>query len=132
MGSGSGAAMAYAAAQSLAEVETSLDRTASAAAFCAPFPPRFETAMIDDTRATDLEAQDLDVKDATARAPRRRITLDSQLISYWEREAQRLDALAAKARWGWMARGFARRAERARAQGARSAAREAQRDDPLA
>lgn len=59
-----------------------------------------------------------------------RITLDAQLVSYWEREAQRFDALAAKASWGWVARGYARRAARARAQGARSAARETQRGGP--
>ncbi|WP_227439515.1 hypothetical protein [Methylobacterium sp. W2] len=58
---------------------------------------------------------------------RRRVTLDSQLVSYWEREARRLDVMAANARWGWMARTYARKAERARAQGARSATREAER-----
>ncbi|MCJ2128260.1 hypothetical protein [Methylobacterium sp. E-045] len=61
------------------------------------------------------------------KVPRRRVTLDSQLVSYWEREARRLDAMAANARWGWMARTYLRKAERARAQGARSAAREAER-----
>lgn len=62
-----------------------------------------------------------------AKVPRRRITLDSQLMSYWDREAQRLDVMAANARWGWMARSYARKAERARAQSARSAMREADR-----
>lgn len=57
--------------------------------------------------------------------PRRRVTLDAQLLTYWEREAARLDALAAAARFGWIARGYARKAERARAQAARSAEREA-------
>jgi hypothetical protein len=61
------------------------------------------------------------------KVPRHRVTLDSQLMSYWEREARRLDAMAANARWGWMARTYLRKAERARAQGARSAAREAER-----
>jgi hypothetical protein len=61
------------------------------------------------------------------KVPRRRVTLDSQLMSYWEREARRLDVMAANARWGWMARTYARKAERARTQGARSAAREAER-----
>ena len=59
--------------------------------------------------------------------PLRRVTLDSQLLTYWEREARRLEALAASARWGWIARGYARKAERARAQAARSADREAAR-----
>ncbi|WP_244473827.1 hypothetical protein [Methylobacterium sp. Leaf112] len=57
----------------------------------------------------------------------RRATLDSQLLTYWEREAVRLDALAASTRWRWIARGYARKAERARAQAARSADREAAR-----
>jgi hypothetical protein len=64
--------------------------------------------------------------------PRRRITLDSQLMSYWEREAQRLDALAANARWRWIGRRYARKAAHARAQGARSGAREAARTMPSA
>ncbi|WP_019904260.1 hypothetical protein [Methylobacterium sp. 77] len=64
---------------------------------------------------------------AKNKIPRRRITLDSQLMSYWDREARRLDTLAANARWGWMARTYTRKAERARAQGARSFAREADR-----
>jgi hypothetical protein len=53
-----------------------------------------------------------------------RVTLDGQLVSYWEREAQRLEALADAARWNWSARSFRRRAERARAEGVRFAARE--------
>ncbi|MCJ2083198.1 hypothetical protein [Methylobacterium sp. J-090] len=60
--------------------------------------------------------------------PPRRTTLDAQLLTYWEREARRLEALAAGASWGWVARRYARKAERARAQAARSAAREAARD----
>ncbi|WP_443136633.1 hypothetical protein [Methylobacterium sp. Leaf399] len=67
---------------------------------------------------------------APARRPRpvvKRVTLDGQLLSYWEREALRLDQLAAKASWGWIARGYARKAARARAQAERSRAREAER-----
>ncbi|NEU11969.1 hypothetical protein G3T14_07480 [Methylobacterium sp. BTF04] len=66
------------------------------------------------------------------KAPRRRITLDSQLMSYWEREAKRLDALAANAKWRWVSRRYARKAARARAQGARSTLREAARGTPSA
>ncbi len=46
---------------------------------------------------------------------RLRVTLDGQLVDYWSREAARLDALAAKARFAWQKRGFLRKAERARA-----------------
>ncbi|KQU35213.1 hypothetical protein ASG63_00805 [Methylobacterium sp. Leaf94] len=53
-----------------------------------------------------------------------RVTLDGQLVTYWEREAQRLETLADAARWNWSARSFRRKAERARAEGARFAARE--------
>ncbi|GBU19863.1 MULTISPECIES: hypothetical protein [Methylobacterium] len=59
-----------------------------------------------------------------AEAGSKRDTLDSQLIRYWEREAARLDRLAAGATFGWMARRYARQAERARAQSARSRARD--------
>lgn len=65
-----------------------------------------------------------------ARRPRsatERVTLDGQLLSYWEREALRLDRLAATATWGWVARGHARKAARARAQAERSRVREAAR-----
>lgn len=54
-----------------------------------------------------------------------RITLDGQLAAYWAREAARLDALAASARFGWQARRYRRKAQAARAQGARSEARQA-------
>lgn len=54
----------------------------------------------------------------------RRITLDGQLIEYWEREAKRLDGLAQNALFRWVARGYARRAERARGLAERSRARE--------
>lgn len=57
----------------------------------------------------------------------RRVTLDGQLVGYWEREAARLDALAAEARFGWQRRRLERKAAFARAQGARSRAREAAR-----
>ena len=53
-----------------------------------------------------------------------RITLDGQLITYWDREAARLDALAKNATFGWMARGYARKAERARAMAEKSRTRE--------
>jgi hypothetical protein len=59
---------------------------------------------------------------------RRRVTLDSQLLGYWEREAARLDTLAAGARFAWQRRRFQRRAANARAQAERSRQREAARD----
>ncbi len=64
------------------------------------------------------------------RPSHRRVTLDSQLLTYWEREASRLDALAAATPWGWIARGYARKAERARMMAARSADRETARGQP--
>ena len=33
------------------------------------------------------------------RAARQRVTLDGQLVSYWQREALRLEGLAAASRW---------------------------------
>lgn len=68
--------------------------------------------------------------ETTTKPPRRRITLDTQLMSYWEREAHRLDALAAGSRWGWVARRYARKAEHARAQADRSRTRESGRSTP--
>ena len=65
--------------------------------------------------------------DASDRRRPARITLDGQLVGYWEREAARLDALAAGARFGWQRRRYRRKADAARAQGARSQAREAAR-----
>ncbi|KQP73160.1 hypothetical protein ASF60_11365 [Methylobacterium sp. Leaf113] len=62
-----------------------------------------------------------------AKITARRTTLDGELVDYWTREALRLDTLAAGARWNWMARSYQRKAERARAQGAVFAAREAAR-----
>ncbi|MCJ2032808.1 hypothetical protein [Methylobacterium sp. J-068] len=59
-----------------------------------------------------------------ARMARRRVTLDGQLVSYWDREALRLETLAEGARWNWTARGHRRRAERARAKSAVFAERE--------
>ena len=56
-----------------------------------------------------------------------RTTLDGQLVEYWAREAARLDALAASARFGWQKRRLQRKAEAARLQGARSEAREVER-----
>ncbi len=64
---------------------------------------------------------------ATPAGRRPRITLDGQLVGYWEREAARLDALAAEARFGWQQRRYLRKAEQARAQAERSRAREAAR-----
>jgi hypothetical protein len=60
---------------------------------------------------------------------RTRITLDSQLVTYWDREAARLDALAGKARFGWIARRYRRKAELARTQAERSRGREAARGE---
>ena len=41
---------------------------------------------------------------------RTRETLDAQLVGYWDREAARLDALAERARFGWIARRYRRKA----------------------
>jgi hypothetical protein len=57
-----------------------------------------------------------------------RVTLDQQLIVYWERQAQRFDRLAAEARWGWAARNYARKADRSRSKAEVSRAREAARN----
>ncbi|MCJ2018908.1 MULTISPECIES: hypothetical protein [unclassified Methylobacterium] len=57
----------------------------------------------------------------------RRVTLDGQLLGYWEREAARLDSLAAAARFAWQRRRLARKAETARAKAATSREREAAR-----
>lgn len=70
--------------------------------------------------------------DLTARGRRPRVTLDGQLVGYWDREAARLDALAAQARFGWIGRRYARKAEHARAQAERSRSREAARGAPPA
>ena len=54
----------------------------------------------------------------------RRVTLDGQLVGYWDREAARLDGLAARAMFRWMARSYARKAERARAMASKSRSKE--------
>lgn len=54
----------------------------------------------------------------------KRTTLDGQLVGYWGREAARLDALAATARFGWMRRRYMRKATEARTRAARFAIRE--------
>lgn len=59
---------------------------------------------------------------------RPRITLDGQLVTFWDREAARLTALAEATRWRWLARGYARKAERARAKAEVSRIREVSRD----
>ncbi|MGU3464877.1 hypothetical protein ACLBXO_08465 [Methylobacterium sp. C33D] len=64
----------------------------------------------------------------TPRARPRRVTLDGQLIGYWEREAARLEALAAAARFAWQRRRYLRKAEAARARAEPSRLREAARD----
>ncbi|GEP00238.1 hypothetical protein [Methylobacterium haplocladii] len=56
-----------------------------------------------------------------------RVTLDGQLVAYWEREAARFDELQERAAIKWMARSYARRAERARALAETSRRREAAR-----
>jgi hypothetical protein len=54
----------------------------------------------------------------------RRVTLDGQLLGYWEREAARLESLAAAARFAWQRRRLLRKAEAARAKAATSRQRE--------
>lgn len=51
-------------------------------------------------------------------------TLDAQVMRYWEKEAARFDGLAARASFGWTARGYARRAKRARDLAERARAKE--------
>jgi len=62
-----------------------------------------------------------------ATTPDKRITLDSQLVDFWLREANRLDTLAAQARFGWQRRRYARKADQARGQAEKSRLREAAR-----
>ena len=62
----------------------------------------------------------------------RRITLDGQLQSYWEREAVRLETLAAAASAAWQRRRLLGKAEAARAKAERSRQREAARARPPA
>ena len=54
----------------------------------------------------------------------RRVTLDGQLLGYWEREAARLETLAAAASFAWQRRRFLRKAEAARGKAAISRARD--------
>ncbi|WP_342149788.1 hypothetical protein [Methylorubrum sp. SB2] len=51
-------------------------------------------------------------------------TLDAQVMRYWEKEAARFDGLAERAGFGWLARGYARRAKRARDMAERARAKE--------
>ena len=59
-----------------------------------------------------------------------RVTLDGQLQTYWEREAGRLETLAAAARAAWQRRRYLRKAEAARAKAEASRQREAARGTP--
>lgn len=77
-----------------------------------------------------FESEGITVIETASRTRRRRVTLDTQLMDYWAREANRLDALAAQARFGWQRRRFLRKAAEARAQGERSRARETERGFP--
>jgi len=54
----------------------------------------------------------------------RRVTLDGQLLGYWEREAARLETLATAASFAWQRRRLLRKAEAARAKAAISRQRE--------
>lgn len=56
-----------------------------------------------------------------------RVTLDGQLVGYWDREAARLEAIAASARFGWQRRRILRKVADARAKAERSRQREAAR-----
>ncbi len=51
-------------------------------------------------------------------------TLDAELIAWWECEAERLAALAASTRWGFMRRRYERQAALARARAQVSRVRE--------
>lgn len=59
-----------------------------------------------------------------------RVTLDGQLVGYWDREAARLDTMAASARFAWQRRRLLRKATEARAKAERSCQREAARSPP--
>ncbi|MCJ2139805.1 hypothetical protein [Methylobacterium sp. E-066] len=56
-----------------------------------------------------------------------RITLDGQLVGYWDREAARLEAIAATTRFAWQKRRLLRKAAEARAKAERSRRRETER-----
>ncbi|WP_107645640.1 hypothetical protein, partial [Methylobacterium radiotolerans] len=60
----------------------------------------------------------------TPRGRPRRVTLDGQLLGFWEREAARLETLAAGARFAWQRRRYLRKAEAARARAEPSRRRE--------
>ncbi|MGH1591637.1 hypothetical protein ACRBEV_28770 [Methylobacterium phyllosphaerae] len=62
----------------------------------------------------------------------RRVTLDGQLLTYWEREAGRLETLAAASRFAWQRRRYLRKAEAARAKAEVSRRREAARGQDTA
>ncbi|SFL68424.1 hypothetical protein [Methylobacterium pseudosasicola] len=57
----------------------------------------------------------------------RRVTLDGQLVGYWDREAARLETIAATTRFAWQKRRLLRKAAEARAKAERSRQREAER-----
>jgi hypothetical protein len=57
-----------------------------------------------------------------------RVTLDGQLVGYWDREAVRLEAIAASSRFGWQRRRTLRKAAEARTKAERSRQREATRN----
>lgn len=59
-----------------------------------------------------------------ANTPGTRVTLDTQLNDFWTREATRLEAMAAQARFGWQKRRLLRKAVSARHQAERSWQRE--------
>ena len=59
-----------------------------------------------------------------------RVTLDGQLVGYWDREAARLDAIAATMRFAWQRRRTMRKAADARAKAEQSRQREAAREQP--
>ena len=56
-----------------------------------------------------------------------RVTLDGQLLGYWEREAVRLESLASAARFAWQRRRYLRKATASRAKAQVSRQREAAR-----
>jgi len=57
-----------------------------------------------------------------------RVTLDGQLVGYWDREAARLETIAAGTRFAWQKRRLLRKAAEARGKAERSRQREAARD----
>ncbi|MCJ2116102.1 hypothetical protein MKK65_05780 [Methylobacterium sp. J-001] len=61
----------------------------------------------------------------------RRITLDGQLVGYWDREAARLATMAAASRFAWQKRRLSRKAAEAQAKADRSRQREADRGQAM-